>query len=135
MVRSAIARASASSPPLAMWAWHQRSPLSVMNSLPSADAAHAMPSAGSIPGPPDRCRLRPRTAESQPMPTAAGPNSAQRSSLTCAMCSISSRVRSAASAVKRTSIQLTSPPYSQVAKKLFGGSQPSIVPPALPSSW
>ena len=74
-------------------------------------------------------------AESQPMPTAAGPNSAQRSSLTCAMCSISSRVRSAASAAKRTSIQLTSPPYSQVAKKLFGGSQPSIVPPALPSSW
>jgi hypothetical protein len=51
------------------------------------------------------------------------------------MCSISSRVRSAASAAKRTSIQLTSPPYSQVAKKLFGGSQPSIVPPALPSSW
>jgi hypothetical protein len=67
------------------------------------------------------------------MPVAPGPNLFQWS-FTGAMWSSSKRAPPA-SAVTRTSIQLTSPSYSQVAAKLFGGSQLSIVPPAWFSNW
>jgi hypothetical protein len=56
------------------------------------------------------------------------------SSSTCAMWSSEKRARPSASGVTVSSIHETMPPYSQVAKKLRGGSQRSIVPDALPSS-
>jgi hypothetical protein len=82
----------------------------------------------------DRCMPRPSRPRSQPMPTAPGPNSFQWS-LTRLMWSSSNRVPPSPSGVRRTSIQLIMPPNSHVAAKLFGGSQRSTVPPALPSSW
>ncbi len=68
-------------------------------------------------------------------PDRAGPYCAQRSSSTCATCSSSKRVCSGPSGVSRSAIQLTSPPNSHVAANERGGSQASIVPPALPCSW
>ena len=72
---------------------------------------------------------------SHPTPVAPGPNSAQRSASMWAMCSSTRRVRPSGPGPSRTSIQLTSPPYSHVAANPSGGSHRSIVPPALPSSW
>ena len=71
---------------------------------------------------------------SQPMPTAPGPNWAQRSSSTWAMCSSAKRVRPSGSGVRRNSIHETCPPCSHVASTLCGASQRSIVPDALPSN-
>ena len=51
------------------------------------------------------------------------------------MCSSTNRARSGPSLLMLTSIQLTLPPYSQVAVKFFGGSHVRTVPPAWPSSW
>src|SRR5690606_32632799 len=99
------------------------------------DIIHASASAGSIPVPVDRYSASPSSAPSQPTPAAPGPYVGQLSSSTWATCSSSKRVPPAGSGDNRTSIQLTSPPNSQVAPKLFGGSQRSIVPSALPCSW
>ena len=69
------------------------------------------------------------------MPTAPGPNWAQSSSSTWAMCSSAKRVRPSGSGVRRSSIDEVWPPYSHVAVTLWGGSQRSIVPDALPWNW
>ena len=51
------------------------------------------------------------------------------------MCSSTNRARSGPSLLMLTSIQLTLPPYSQVAVKFFGGSHVRMVPLAWPSNW
>ena len=81
------------------------------------------------------CKANPSSMESQPIPTAPGPKVRQFSSSASVMCSRTNRVRSGPSLLMLTSIQLTLPPYSQVAVKFFGGSQVRIVPLAWPCSW
>ena len=87
-----------------------------------------LPNDGSMASPVARWIARPSSIESQPMPTAPGPNCLQISSSSPVMWSTSNRARSLPSLLIVTSIQLTSPPYSQVAVNVFGGSQVCIVP-------
>ena len=134
MRAAAASAASAGSTPEATWASRQASPLRRVNSRPSSEAFHAATSAGSTLAPEPRCRARPISARSQPIPTAPGPNWAQSPSSTWAMCVSANRVRASPSAENRTSIQLTWPPNSHVASNPWGGSHRSIVPSAFPSS-
>src|SRR6478609_2569317 len=135
VVRSAAAVATAGSVPASMLASRQRRLLDVMNSRPSSDVVQAMITAGSFDSPDARCRARPSTIPSQPTPIAPGPYSAHFSSSTLAVCSRVNRVPPVGAGESRTSIQLTSPPNSQVAPKPVGASQRSTVPPALPCNW
>ena len=79
---------------------------------------HAANSAGSTVSAPPRWRCRPISAEVPADADRAGPElgpSARRRRARCARAR--SGCRSASTGVSRTSIQLTSPPYSQVAAK------------------
>jgi len=108
-----------------------------MKRMPSSERFQAWKASGSTDRPLSRCWKSPSRASSQPIPVAPGPYRSQNSawSSTRAMCASSSRARPSGSAVSFTSIQLVCPLYSQVATKPWGGSQRSITPPALPSSW
>src|SRR6185436_5301639 len=135
VVRAAAARAAAASVPASMDARHQSSLLWRTNSRPFSDPSHAIPSRGSTAIPVSRYRPSPRSAVSQPTPTAPGPNSFHRGSGTRATCSSRRSERPSGVASSVTSSQVTSPPNSHVMATTRGGSHRVIVPPALPWSW
>ena len=104
-----------------MLASHHRWLASLMNLLPSADAAQAMPSRGVYGAPRRQVDGQARKCMSHRTQTAPGPNSAHILSSTWAMCSRTSWVPPSGLAMSCTSIQLSWSPNSQVATKLFGG--------------
>src|SRR5215831_4722962 len=73
-VRSAAARAETAFVPSAIDARHHASLLSRTNAFPSSLISQAIAVFGSSVRSPATCRSRPSSAESQPTPTAPGPN-------------------------------------------------------------
>src|SRR4030095_7335240 len=134
VVRAAAARAAAASVPASMEARHQSSLLWRTNSRPFSEPSHAIASRGSTAAPVARWVASPRSAVSQPTPTAPGPNSSHRGSGTCATCSSWRCARPSDVGSSVTSSHVTSPPNSHVIATTRGGSQRVIVPPALPCS-
>ena len=74
MHRSAITRAAAGSTPNATFAVYHSSPDSVRKRRPSSVTVHCCPKDGSMDSPVPRWMASPSNMESQPIPTAPGPN-------------------------------------------------------------
>ena len=105
------------------------------NAMPSADAFQAAAVSGVTRSPDARCWPSPKNPPSQPTPTAPGPNSAQRSSSTWAMCSSSKRVRPSPlggqAQLDPADVAAELPRRVEAVRRIAALD----VPPALPSSW